>query len=125
MPIRVLIADDSDVMRKAVRDLLGEAPEIEILGEAVSLAEMIELRKKLQPDIVVMDLHMLEAAGITAAELDSLTAGDSKLLAISACNPVEGEPKAMSLGASGYVDKMQLFDQLIPKLREMAAGDYR
>jgi DNA-binding NarL/FixJ family response regulator len=122
MPIRVLIADDSAIIRKAVRRLLEGESDIEILGEAVDLRQMLEVRNKLHPDIVVMDLHMLDAAGITAAELDTLSGSDSRLLAISASNPSDGEPRAMALGASGYIDKMQLFEKLIPTLRELASG---
>jgi DNA-binding NarL/FixJ family response regulator len=122
MPIRVLIADDSAIIRKAVRRLLESEPEIEILGEAVNLPQMLELRSKLHPDIVVMDLHMLDAVGITAAELDAISGSDSRLLAISASNPSDGELRAMGLGAAGYIDKMELFDKLIPTLRDMASS---
>jgi hypothetical protein len=57
MPIRVLIADDSAIIRKAVRRLLETEPDIQILAEAVDLRQMLELRNKLHPDIVVMDLR--------------------------------------------------------------------
>jgi chemotaxis response regulator CheB len=54
MPIRVLIADDSPVMRKAVRQLLMIEPEIEIVGEACSFRQMLEMKCQLTPDIVVV-----------------------------------------------------------------------
>jgi hypothetical protein len=101
MPIRVLIADDSTIIRKGVRRFLVGEQEIEILGEAVDLPQMLELRNKLHPDIVVMDPHMLDAAGITAAELDALSGSDSRLLAISAGDPSDGEPRAMGWARPG------------------------
>jgi DNA-binding NarL/FixJ family response regulator len=62
VPLRVLIADDSPIMRRAIRNLLASEPEIEIVGEATSFREMCELRAKYNPEIVVMDMHI---GGIT------------------------------------------------------------
>src|SRR5277367_3690358 len=101
MPIRVLIADDSPVMRKAVRQLLMIEPEIEIVGEACSFPKMIEMSRRLEPDIVVMDLHLAEEAENAAEQLKSFR---SRLLAISACSVDDGAPKAEELGAGGFLD---------------------
>jgi DNA-binding NarL/FixJ family response regulator len=60
MKIGVLIVDDSPVMRKAVRQLLSEEADIEIVGEAVSLSQMLEMEERYKPEIVIMDLHLIE-----------------------------------------------------------------
>jgi DNA-binding NarL/FixJ family response regulator len=115
MKIRVLIADDSPVMRKAVRELLTAEANIEIVGEAINLSEMSEMNKRLQPDVVIMDLHMMEN---DAPPLISDDQGSHTLM-MSLCEPEEGVRKAKDLGASAYLDKMNLYDTLIPKIFEL------
>jgi NarL family two-component system response regulator LiaR len=119
MPIRVLIADDSSVIRKAVRELLTIEPEIEIVGEACSFRQMVEMRQQLQPDIVVMDLHMTEQSENARDELKGF---DSPLIAMSICAPDEGESKAKEIGAATFLDKMRLYEELVPRIRELALG---
>jgi DNA-binding NarL/FixJ family response regulator len=119
MPIRVLIADDSSVIRKAVRQLLEIEPEIEIVGEACSFRELVDMRRELQPDIVVMDLHMIEQSDNAPEELKGF---DSPLIAMSMCARDEGESRAKEIGASTFLDKMRLYDDLVPRIRELALG---
>jgi chemotaxis response regulator CheB len=119
MPIRVLIADDSPSIRKAVRQLLVVEPELEIVGEACSFREMVELRAKLQPDVVVMDLHMMEESEGASEELKGYT---SPLIAMSICAPDEGAAKAKEIGAVTFLDKAFLYQELIPTIREFAGA---
>lgn len=119
MPLRVLIADDSPVMRRAIRNLLAPEAEIEIVGEATSFREMCELRAKFNPEIIVMDMHMVELPDLTSEELKCLSEPDWKILAISARSPSEAEPLAIGLGAKHFMDKMDLGENLVPKLHEM------
>jgi DNA-binding NarL/FixJ family response regulator len=119
MPIRVLIADDSPSIRKAVRQLLVVEPEIEIVGEACSFREMVEMRAKLQPDIVVMDLHMIEESQDAPEELKGYK---SPLIAMSVCPPDEGAAKAKEIGAATFLDKALLYEELVPTIREFAGG---
>jgi DNA-binding NarL/FixJ family response regulator len=123
MPLRVLIADDSPVMRRAIRNLLASEPGIEIVGEATSFREMCELRAKYNPEIVVMDLHMVELPELTSEDLKCLSEPDWKILAISAQSPADAEPLALGLGAKHFMDKMDLGSNLIPKLHEMVSGN--
>jgi chemotaxis response regulator CheB len=106
-------------MRKAVRELLAIESEIEIVGEACSFRQMIDMRQQLQPDIVVMDLHMAEESEIASEQLKCF---GSRLLAISACGVDEGEPKAREIGAATFLDKMRLYEDLIPTIRGLALG---
>jgi len=113
MKIRVLIVDDSPVMRKAVRQLLSEEADIEIVGEAVNLSQMLEMEELHKPEIVIMDLHMIDE-GSTLPDV-----AGSRVLAISACNSDDGGPKAKEIGASAFLDKMDLHNTLIPKIFEL------
>jgi CheY-like chemotaxis protein len=58
MPIRLVLADDSDVMRPAIVRLLKDEPRIELVGEATSFAETLQLAAGLKPDVLLLDLHM-------------------------------------------------------------------
>jgi two-component system response regulator DevR len=114
LPIRVLIADDSAIMRKAVREVLACEPEIEIVGEAFNVEQMIALRSELSPDIVIMDLRMAEESFP-----EEPNSSRSRLLAISAADAEEGQTKAKGMGASAFLDKMNLYTTLIPKIFEL------
>jgi chemotaxis response regulator CheB len=116
MLVRVLIADDSALMRGAVRRVLTGEPGIEIVGEACNVGEMIEMRERFAPDIVIMDLYMAEESRMPASELSS---SESRLLAISASDPEEGGQKAREIGASAFLDKLCLHTTLIPKIFEL------
>ncbi|MDW8327910.1 MAG: response regulator transcription factor, partial [Anaerolineales bacterium] len=69
MPVRVIIADDHTVMRQGVRMLLTLDPDIEVVGEAGNGQEAVELARRLQPDVVLMDLLMPVMDGLTAITL--------------------------------------------------------
>ena len=119
MPLRVLIADDSPVMRRAIRNLLASESEIEIVGEATNFREMCGLRAKFNPEVVVMDMHMVERPELSAEDLKCLSEPDWKILAISAQSPSEAAPLALGLGAKHFMDKMDLGENLVLKLHEM------
>ena len=67
MPIRVLLADDSEVVRKAISRLLQSDPEIGLVAEAISYGETEQLTRRLRPQVVVMDIHMPIIDGFQAA----------------------------------------------------------
>jgi chemotaxis response regulator CheB len=104
-------------MRKAVRRLLTGESEIEIVGEAVDVGQMIEMRKQFKPDIVIMDLRMVEES---QRYPDKLSWNESRLLAISASDALEDQFKAKDMGAAAFLNKMELFTTLIPKIFELS-----
>ncbi len=58
--VKVLLADDSEIICKAIRMLLSQEPSIEVLGEARTLLQTVEMASLLQPDVILLDLHMPE-----------------------------------------------------------------
>ena len=103
-------------MRRGIRELLSQEDGIEIVGEAYSLSHTLALKEQYQPDIVVMDLHMMEESEVPPA---LLSANGSKVLAISICEPKDGVRKAENLGASAFIDKLDLYNTLVPKIFEL------
>jgi len=113
MCVRVFLAEDAAVMRKEIRHLLSECKEITIVGEAAILSEAIQKTAELRPDGIILDLHMADG------ETERLLAG-LKLLAISFANDDEAKASAARIGAAKLLDKMELANELIPAILELA-----
>jgi DNA-binding NarL/FixJ family response regulator len=120
MTIRVLLADDSEIMRKVILDLLKSDPEIEVVAESVGFAQTIQLAAKLQPQIIVLDVHMRDEHTVTRAQLKSGLNG-SRLLAISIWKDEETIALAETMGAVKLLDKTKLTAELIPAIRHYAS----
>jgi DNA-binding NarL/FixJ family response regulator len=71
MTISVLLAGDSEIMRKAIAHLLKGYPEIQVLAEGTSFSQTMQLIEKLHPQIVVMDLHMANENDVTPSQIKS------------------------------------------------------
>lgn len=123
MPITVLLTDDADVIRKAIRKLLDSDPEIKMVGEAASFRQAVQSSIDLKPHIVVMDVHLPDDAAVKPQEIRSLfdTIG-SRLIAISVWNDEETYELAKKFGAVTLVDKMKLYTELIPAIKGAATN---
>jgi DNA-binding NarL/FixJ family response regulator len=113
---KVLIADDSPVMRKAIRRTLEEESFINIVGEASSFSEMMQMISDLKPDVLLLDLHLPEDREVSPALLKSQL-GSVRTVAISFSNDEESKTLAESYGATTLLDKMALYDEMIPVIR--------
>jgi DNA-binding NarL/FixJ family response regulator len=119
MPTTVVLADDHTVMRKAIAGLLHTDPGIQILAQASTFAQTLELVSKLHPHILVLDLHMKDEMAMTTAQLNSGLKG-SRILAISIWNDDETKSFAKAIGADVLLDKSNLADELIPAIHNCA-----
>ena len=113
MCVRVFLAQDSEVMRKAIRHLLSEREDITLVGEAATLSEVIQKTQELRPDGIILDLHMADGAK------QHLFNG-TKLLAMSFANDDEAAALAYKLGAAKLLDKLELSNELILAILELA-----
>jgi DNA-binding NarL/FixJ family response regulator len=117
MPIRLVLADPSDVMRPAIVRLLQEDLRIELVGEATSFAEALELTAALKPDVVLIDLHMRDEGEYLPALIKSQILLHAKcILAISLWNDFDTKALAESFGAKVLLEKTKLFSELIPAI---------
>lgn len=117
--IKVLLADDSEIVRRGIRQLLSAETEIEIVGEAASFAQTIQIVSDVKPEVIVLDLHMPDETNFSPQAVKSHLNHGSRLLAISLSNDEEAKALAESLGASVLLDKMDLASTLIPTIMQL------
>ena len=124
MSIKVLLVDDSDVMRSAIRQLLKkEELGIEVIGTATSFAEALALTAALKPDVLLTDLHMPDEREFTPELVKSQVLLHTKcIVAMSLWNDDEAKALAKSFGAHVLVDKMNLYAELIPAIKQFCPG---
>jgi DNA-binding NarL/FixJ family response regulator len=121
MPIKVLLADDSDVVRRAIRQLLEEDPDIELVGEAEDFAQMVEMTKDLKPQIILLDLQMKDEVKATPVDIKSRLNDGARIVAMSFSNDEEARVLAESFGAVAVLDKTELVDELIPTIERYSS----
>lgn len=119
MPISVLLADDAEVIRAAIRGLLKGESSIEVCGEAANFSQTIELAAKLKPDIILLDLRMPDSDKFEPNSLALQLASTSKVLAMSFLGDDEAKTLAESYGAVAMLDKAKLFDELVPAILDI------
>jgi DNA-binding NarL/FixJ family response regulator len=119
MCVRVFLADDAEIMRRAIRNLLSTREDIAVVGEASDVRETIQKTAELHPDLIILDAHLVDENRITPTEVKSLLNG-AKVLAISFSTDEYTGELAEGVGAAKLLDKMDLSDQLIPAILELA-----
>lgn len=115
MPFRVLLADDTDVMRKAVFSMLYEEPSIEVVGQAANFGHVVQLIANLQPEVLVMDLHLAKMFPAVLVKAQLSTVG--RVIAVSFANDGEARMLAQTYGAAALLNKMYLYRDLVPAIR--------
>jgi chemotaxis response regulator CheB len=121
VPIKVLLADDSHVMRLAIRRILEEERRIEVVGEAETFAKTVQMVGDLKPEVLLLDLHMAEKRDFRP-ELVKSQLGCVCTLAVSFSNDDEARQLAESYGAVALLDKMKLFTDMIPAIIGCQSG---
>ena len=116
MPVKVLIADDNELVRSAIRKTLEEQPsKIEVVGEATSFATTIQMIGDLRPEVLLLDVHMAEKRALMPESVKSQLSGVCTL-AMSFANDDDSKILAESYGALLLLDKMMLYTELIPAI---------
>ena len=123
MTIRVLLADDQNLVRGGFRMILGAEPEVEVVGEAADGAEAVALARDLCPDVVLMDVRMPNVDGIEATRRIVDGAEESpRVLVLTTFDLDEYVYEALRAGASGFLLKDAPEEQLVAGIRIVAAG---
>src|SRR6516162_8130447 len=125
MAIRVLIADDHDIVRRGLRMILTLDPEIEIVGEVDNGLQAVRGAERLRPDVVLMDLLMPELDGIEATRRIRDALPEVQVLALTSVVESGSVVDAVRAGAVGYVLNDGQADELPAAIKAAAVGDVR
>ena len=119
----ILIADDHPLFRDGLRKLIESTPAMDLVGEATTGAEAVEMARELQPDVVVMDLHMPEVNGIEATRSIVETSPHVGVLVLTMFEDDRSVFAAMRAGARGYLLKGSDHDETLRAIRSVGAGE--
>ena len=121
--IRLILADDHDVVRSGLRMLLEAQTDMEIVGEAKTGREAVEQARTLSPDIVLMDIQMPDMNGIEATQQIRKLAPDVAVLALTMHENDQYFFEMLHAGSSGYVPKRAAPDDLLNAIRIVGKGE--
>lgn len=122
-PIRLLIVDDHPVVRDGLRGMFADTADFEVVGEADDGEEALTLAQSLQPDVVLMDLHMPGVDGVSAIQQLSERGIQSHVLVLTTYDMDSDVLPALEAGATGYLLKDAPREDLIRAVRAVANGE--
>jgi len=120
--IRVVVADDHHVVRAGIRELLTDAPDIEVVGEARNGHDAVAVALAQRPDVVVMDINMPELSGVEATRQIRAAAPAVRVLVLTAYQDDPYIYGLLDAGASGYLLKTAEDQEIVRAVRATAAG---
>ncbi|MFD7293691.1 response regulator [Streptomyces sp. NPDC059897] len=122
-PIRILLLDDHEVVRRGLRDLLGAEPDMSVVGEAATAAQAIARGPALRPDVAVLDVRLPDGDGITICRELRVLIPDVSCLMLTSFDDDDALLDAIMAGAGGYVLKQIKGSDLVSAVRTVAAGE--
>jgi two-component system invasion response regulator UvrY len=120
--ITVLLVDDHDLVRAGIKRLLSDVPEIEVVGEAGNGEDAVKLAKEKKPNVVLMDVKMPGIGGLEATRKMLRHDPNLKVIALSVHAAEPFPSKLLQAGASGYLTKGALLEQMVTAIRTVHAG---
>jgi two-component system, NarL family, nitrate/nitrite response regulator NarL len=121
-PQRLLIIDDHPLFRRGVMQLVQMAGQFDVVGEASSGQEGIEMAKRLAPDMVLLDLNMKDMSGLDVLKVLKSWDNDPRVVMLTVSDQAEDLIATLRAGADGYLLKEMDPEELVGKLKEAAAG---
>jgi two-component system response regulator NreC len=121
--VRIVIADDHAVVREGIRMILDAEPTFEVVGEATTGREAVELVRRLRPHVVVMDISMPEMNGVEATREIRRLSPDTQVLILTMHEDESYVFQLLQLGAAGYVLKRAAASDLVEAVRAAARGE--
>ncbi|MFI6523735.1 response regulator [Streptomyces uncialis] len=121
-PIRVFLLDDHEVVRRGVRDLLGDEPDISVVGEAGTAEQALTRVPALRPDVAVLDVRLPDGSGVDVCRELRSRMPDLACLMLTSFDDEEALLDAVMAGASGYVLKLIQGGDLVAAVRTVASG---
>jgi DNA-binding NarL/FixJ family response regulator len=123
MAVRVVLVDDQPLIRSALRVLIADADDLEVIGEAGSGGEAVDIVRQTRPDVVVMDIRMPGMDGIAATRRIVNGQDPPRVLVLTTFDDDEYVYGALRAGASGFVVKDMALDDILGAIRVIAGGE--
>jgi RNA polymerase sigma factor (sigma-70 family) len=120
---RVLIADDDDLMRAGLVELFSGEPDIEIVGQASTGREAVDRARRIDPDVVLMDVRMPDLDGLEATRRLTRSAPRARVLILTTFEQDDYIFGALRAGASGFLLKRSRPEELIAAVHAIGSGD--
>lgn len=120
--INVLLVDDHDLVRTGIRKMLNEISGIKVIGEARTGEEAVQMSRKIQPQVVVMDVKMPGIGGFEATRKLLRMDPDIKILVLTTCNNDLYPARLLQIGAAGYITKGSTMDEMVQAIRSVNSG---
>ncbi|MCS7305538.1 MAG: response regulator transcription factor [Thermoguttaceae bacterium] len=123
MPIRLLVVDDHEVVRRGLAVLLAGS-EIEIVAEAATAKDAVRLAEKHRPDVILLDVRLPDGDGLAALEKLRAKVPDCRVIMLSTYDNPTYMARAVALGAADYILKGNTREDIIATIKAVAAGEY-
>ncbi|MEX0584230.1 MAG: UvrY/SirA/GacA family response regulator transcription factor [Natronospirillum sp.] len=121
--VTVLLVDDHDLVRMGIRRLLEDVENIDIVGEAASGEQALEMARKLKPAVVLMDVKMPGIGGLEATRRIAASHPEVRVIALTALGEDPFPSRLMKAGAAGYLTKGAGIDEMVKAIRTAAKGE--
>jgi DNA-binding NarL/FixJ family response regulator len=122
MPIKVILADDHQLFREGLANLLAESKEVEVIAQAVNGKDAIDKAKQFRPDVMIMDINMPEMDGVEATSQLLKEIPEMKIIGLSIHANKQYIQGMLEAGSSGYLFKNCSFDELIKAIQTVHCG---
>lgn len=123
--IRIVIAEDQEVVRRGAAVLVSMEPDMELVGQARNGVEAVELAQLLHPDVILMDLHMPLKGGVAATREITKALPNTQILVLTTINDDETVFEAVRAGAQAYLLKDASEEELLETIRALKRGESR
>jgi DNA-binding NarL/FixJ family response regulator len=121
-PIRVVIVDDHTLLREGTIQLLEQQADVDVVGQAGSGEEGLEVLGRLRPDVALIDVHLPGMSGLALARAAAASLPEVRVLIVSAYDDYAYVAEALEIGVGGYLLKTATARELVDAVRAMAAG---
>src|SRR3954464_12738331 len=122
-PLRLLVVDDHEVVREGLVSMLARRPNFQVVAEAGTAADSIELARKFKPDLVIMDVRLPDGSGIEACREIRAEMPETRVVILTSYPDEEAVFSAIIAGASGYLLKQVRGRDLVAALEAVGRGE--
>lgn len=121
--IRVLVCDDHELVREALRAIISREPDMEVVGEACDGVQAVDLAAELRPDAIIMDIQMPRVSGVVAAQRISGLLPEATILVLTVHDDIEYILRMLQVGVTSYLTKEVLSRHIPVAIRAARHGE--